>query len=295
MNALLSGWRRDLVNWLLSGGYVAIVLLGFQLESREGWFFVLGLTIPASLWAWHGNLKRYRMIVDTPTSRVVSAPQGYVELVGTGRQQPGDTLLHPFTHLPCLWYRYRIEERRNNRWFLVDSGESYDTFGLDDGSGMVLIDPEGAEILCTRKQVMLRDNRRHTDWSLLAGDTLYVLGEHLTLGSHEAVSSRRERLSEILGEWKRNPAELLRRFDADGNGEIDLSEWETARQAAVALLDTPDRPPREEIRLLRQPRDGRPFLVANRDVTELARHYRRWSAMHLVALALAAYGLLTLA
>lgn len=294
MGALLCGWRRDFVNWLLGGGYVALLLAGFELKSTTGWLFALGLIVPASLWAWHGNLKRYRMIVDTPTARVASAPQGYIEIVGRGKQPPGASPLHPFSHLPCLWYRYRIEKRRNDRWETVETGESDDTFGVDDGSGLILIDPEGAEILCNRKQVSVRDGHRYTDWSFIEGDTLYALGEHRTLGSHERLPGRRERLGDLLTEWKQDRSTLLRRFDANRDGQIDLAEWESACREAEREIDSSVPALTHAVHLLSRPADGRPYLVANRNVTELARHYRRWSGVHLVALALAAAGLLAL-
>jgi len=102
-------WRHDYANFALGGGNLAILLLGFQLHSHLGWqisFALVGLT---SFWAWFANLKRYRTVADTPTSRIASAPQGYIELVGRGSQPPGDNLISPVNGLPCLWYRYRIE------------------------------------------------------------------------------------------------------------------------------------------------------------------------------------------
>ncbi len=79
-------------------------------------------------------------MADTPTSRVASVPQGYIELVGRGQQPPGGS---PVSGLPCLWYRYRVERKNGDRWEYVESGVSHDTFGLSDGSGHVLFDPEG--------------------------------------------------------------------------------------------------------------------------------------------------------
>jgi len=137
-------WRHDYANFALGGGNLAILLLGFQLHSHLGWqisFALVGLT---SFWAWFANLKRYRTVADTPTSRIASAPQGYIELVGRGSQPPGDNLISPVNGLPCLWYRYRIERKNGDRWEYVESGISHDTFGVDDGSGSVLVDPDGA-------------------------------------------------------------------------------------------------------------------------------------------------------
>ena len=46
--------------------------------------------------------------------------------------------------------RYRIEHKdSDNKWHTLDSGESEDSFILDDGSGQCVIDPCAAEILTT--------------------------------------------------------------------------------------------------------------------------------------------------
>ncbi|WP_237763294.1 hypothetical protein [Thiobacillus denitrificans] len=105
-------WRHDYANLALGGGKLLILLLGFQLHSRIGWqisFALVGLT---SFWAWYANLKRYRTVADTPTSRIASAPQGYIELVGRGQPPPGAGLVSPISGLPCLWLPCRTQERR---------------------------------------------------------------------------------------------------------------------------------------------------------------------------------------
>jgi hypothetical protein len=286
-------WRHDYANLALGGGNLLILLLGFQLHSRIGWqisFTLVGLT---SFWAWYANLKRYRTVADTPTSRIASAPQGYIELVGRGRQPPGAGLVSPISGLPCLWYRYRVERKNGNRWEHVESGISHDTFGISDGGSVVLVDPDGAEILTSRKQVSSAGGYRKTEWTLIEGETLYVIGEHVTLGGPNAVLDKKSDLSTLLTEWKRDKSSLLERFDANRDGEICLDEWERARQAASDEVDRAhlDIRLKDGIHLMRQPAHGRPFLVANREVTALVRHFRLWSWAHLVLIMAALLGL----
>ena len=286
-------WRHNYANLALGGGNLLILLLGFQLHSRIGWqisFTLVGLT---SFWAWYANLKRYRTVADTPTSRIASAPQGYIELVGHGRQPPGADLVSPISGLPCLWYRYRVERKNGDRWEHVESGTSHDTFGISDGSGLVLVDPDGAEILTSRKQVSSAGGYRKTEWALIEGETLYVIGEHVTLGGPNAVLDKKSDLSTLLAEWKRDKSTLLERFDANRDGEIGLDEWERARQAASDEVDRAhlDIRLKDGIHLMRQPAHGRPFLVANREVTALVRHFRLWSWAHLVLIMAALLGL----
>jgi len=285
-------WRHDYANLALGGGNLRILLLGFQLHSRIGWqisFALVGLT---SFWAWHANLKRYRTVADTPTSRIASAPQGYIELVGRGLQPPGAGLVSPISGLPCLWYRYRVERKNGDRLEYVESGISHDTFGISDGSGLVLVDPDGAEILTSRKQVSNTGGYRKTEWTLIEGETLYVIGEHVTLGGPNAMLDKKSDLATLLAEWKRDKTALLARFDASRDGEISLDEWAHARQATADEVDRAhlDIRLKDGIHLMRQPAHGRPFLIANREVTALVRHFRLWSWTHLVLIMAALLG-----
>lgn len=288
-----AAWRHDYANVALGGGNLLILLLGLKLQSGSGWqitFVLIGLT---SFWAWYANLKRHRTVADTPTSRIASAPQGYIELVGRGRQPPGEGLISPISGLPCLWYRYRVERRNGDRWEHVESGVSHDTFGVDDGSGQLLVDPEGAEILTSRKQVTTAGGYRKTEWTLIEGETIYVIGEHVTLGGPNAVLDKKADLSTLLAEWKRDKTALLARFDANRDGEISLDEWEGARQAASEEVDRAHLEIRlkDGIHLMRKPALGRPYLIANREVADLARHFRLWSWAHLALMMAALLGL----
>lgn len=286
-------WKHDFANFALTGGNLLFLLLGLRLGTPTGWMIVFGLVGISSAWAWLANLRRYRTVADTPTSRIASAPQGYVEIVGRGKQPPGVQLQSPITGLPCLWYRYVIEHRNDNRWRVIESGISDDTFGVHDGTGDVLVDPEGAEILTSRKQVSQQGDYRRTEWTLIENETLYVVGEHITLGGPNAVLDRNKDLADLLADWKRDKAALLARFDANRDGEISLDEWEIARKAASDEVDRShlDIRLKDGVHLVRKPAVGRPYLIANRDVHALVRHYRLWSWAHLALLGAALAGL----
>lgn len=291
------GWRHDYANWALGGGNIFLLAIGFHQQSLFGWNLSLGLIGATSFWAWYANLKRYRTVADTPTARIASAPQGYIEIAGRGKQPPGEQLHSPMTGLPCLWYRYHVECKEDDRWETVDSRVSHDTFGIDDGSGLMLVDPDDAEILTSRKQVSNRGDCRHTEWTLMAGETLYVIGEHITLGGANAVLDSSADIAEILAEWKKDRPTLLARFDRNRDGEIDMDEWEAARRLATAEVANAHFELRQKdgVHLMRKPADGRPFLIANRKVEAVIRHYKMWSAIHLVLLAGALGGIVFLA
>lgn len=286
-------WRHDYANLALGGGNLVILLLGFQMASRAGWQFALALIGATSFLAWLANLRRHRTIADIPTARIASAPQGYIEISGRGSQPPGERLLSPVHQLPCLWYRYIVERRRDDRWEYVESGVSDDTFGVDDGSGMMLVDPEGAEIITSRKQVSRVGEYRKTEWTLIEGEMIYVLGEHVTLGGANAVLDKRADLAALLAEWKRDKVALRARFDANGDGEISLDEWEHARAEAAKEVEREHLEIRlkDGVLLMRKPGQGRLFLIANKQAPALERRYLLWSWTHLVLLLGAAAGL----
>ncbi len=279
-------WRHDYANLALGGGNLLLLLIGFNLHTQLGWSVALGLMGVASFWAWYANLKRYRTVADTPVARIASAPQGYIEIVGRGKQPPGDALVSPLSGRPCLWYRYRVERKDDDRWETVQSEVSHDTFGVDDGSGLMLVDPDGAEILTSHKRVTNEGEYTHTEWTLIAGETIFVIGEHVTLGGANGVLDKRTDVAELLAEWKKDRATLLAKFDKNRDGEVDMAEWETARQMASDEIDRIhlELSLKEGIHLMRKPEHQRPFLIANRKVEALTRHYKMWSVFHLVLL-----------
>lgn len=289
--------RREYGRFITSGGQLALIAVGFEIDTPLGWAVCAGLIAAVSLFAWTSTWRRARAFDDTPTSKVASAAQGYAELIGRGRPLAGDPLLAALSHLPCLWYRYLIERRRDNKWVREDSGESDASFILADGTGQCVVDPEGAEIVPARKDQWTQSGRRYTEWLLLENESLYALGQFKTLGSQDLKLDRADDVKALLADWKKEPQQLLRRFDLDGNGELDLREWELARAQARREVDRQHREARlqPELHLMHRPDDGRLYVISTLQPEQLSRRYRWWSAAHLTiffgALAGAGYAL----
>ena len=116
------------------------------------WLIMLGLAAAAvySFWSACKSWAKNRTIEDTPTSRIRSAAQGYVELSGRGTMPPNAENKGPLTCIPCTWWRYKIEERsrsgRSRSWSTIQSDTSEAPFLLDDGTGQCLVNPRGAEV-----------------------------------------------------------------------------------------------------------------------------------------------------
>jgi hypothetical protein len=267
------------------GVQALLLLLGARLNSIIVWQWVLLIMAPISLWAWVESHRRFRAIADVPLSRIASAAQGYVELQGVALKRPENPLCSHLTGLPCVWHRYRIEEKRGDRkgWVTESEGESSDCFEIRDSTGTCVVDPEGADIMSAHKQVWITHNRRYTEYLLLPNDTIYALGNLTTLHNSASPLSMREDMSELLAEWKRDKKNLLLRFDRNGDGQIDLGEWEHARAEAKkeVLAQHRDLLVEEGVHVLRKPEGERAYLLSNKSPESLTRIYRIWSWVHL--------------
>lgn len=264
-----------------SGAQLLLLLAAAQLESRRGWIICLTLMAAISVFAWLSALKKYRAIQNTPTSSVASAAQGYVELIGDGypaiAEQP---LLGKLTQRPCLWYRYRIEQRnQKNEWHTVESGESDDTFLLRDDTGECVIDPDHAEIVTQCEQQWRSGDYRYTEWQLFKGDRLYVLGEFRTQGGGSLTFDVHAEHNALLAEWKKNMPELRARFDLNQDGQFSEQEWMLARRAALREVKKKieEAHAQADVHIISQPPDGKLFVISNLTPRKLARRYLYWA------------------
>lgn len=275
--------RREYAQLVTSGAQLLLLFVGIELESNEGWLGSLSAIALLSFFAWLSALHRLRTIRGTPTSKVASAAQGYVELVGRGKPYGDTPLISKLRVLPCLWYRYKIEHRTDkDKWETLDSGESTDAFVLRDDSGDCVIDPEQAEIVTKHRDSWTEGDYRYTEWKFIRDDSLYAIGEFRTRSVGTEFDSRAE-LNALLAEWKRDKPALHARFDLDNNGELDMKEWMLARQAARREVARKKREAhvQPDVHLLDQPRDGRLFLISNLTPEKLSRRYLFWSWIHL--------------
>ncbi|HTN94783.1 MAG TPA: hypothetical protein VMJ33_09390 [Gallionella sp.] len=280
---MLVSIRREYTHLVTSGAQLLLLLIGLRIDSRNGWLVCLSIMAAISILAWQSALRRLRTIRDTPTSKIASAVQGYVEL--TGRGHPfGEPLLGQLSRLPCLWYRYKIEKRESeNKWKTVDHGESDDTFILRDETGECVVDPEQAEILTRHRDQWHDGDYRYTEWKLIENDNLYVIGRFRTQGGSSLQFDTREELNALLAEWKKDMPDLLKRFDLDGNGTLDMQEWMLARSAArreVAKMMR-EAQVQQDINIICRPREGELFMISNLDQDKLSRRYLFWSWAHL--------------
>lgn len=281
---MLRQFHQSHAHHITSAGHLVLLFVGLRIGTPGGWLFVVSAIGIISFALWVLNFRRARAVADTPTSRVASAPQGYVELHGTARQHPGHTVIAPLTSQACVWFRYLVEEKRGKDWSVVQRGLSEHTFVLDDGSAQAVVDPDWAEVMTDHHRRWTEDNRRYSEWLLVPGDTLYAIGEFATVGGTSSQLDAAAELNALLAEWKKDQPALRRRFDLDRNGEIDPKEWELAMRAARREVARRHHEVRSQpgVNVMRAPRDGRLFLLSNFDPERLERRYGLWTRAQLV-------------
>lgn len=267
----------------------------------ERFWSVLGGLGMITLWMFYlgfRQLNHARLIEDTPTARIRSAAQGYVELEGRAVALPGEPIYAPLSGRPCVWYQYRIDRReawfqgRRQRWVSLEQGESEAIFGLEDSTGRCVVDPEGARIHPAHELTWYGHERypvhtppghsdflgpyRYRERRIEPGDPLYALGWFKTL-KDDAGQGLMEETRALLQRWKADHKALLQRFDLNRDGQIDASEWEIARKQAAreALRAHLRQPPGENIHLLCKPSSqGYPYILAAARQSDLVTRYR---------------------
>jgi hypothetical protein len=150
---------------------------------------------------------------------------------------------------------------------------------VDDGSGHCVIHPHGAEIITQHKDTWQEADRRYTEWKILERDEIYALGEFKTSGGSTTTITQNELIKQVVNEWKMDNDTLLKRFDLDNNGFLDMDEWMLARQAAKREAGKRLAAERAEpdVHHLLKPHDGRLYLLSNLPPEKLAGRFALWS------------------
>ena len=309
-----------------------MILLSEQIRLLSNWEFwaltLLSMAIAlAGLYFLVHYLRRVRTIEDTPTAKVRSAHQGYVELAGMAMAMPGEPILGPLTGLECCWFSYKVEQRGDKRWRTIEKGISEHLFLLRDDTGDCIIDPDGADITPSQTDSWYGHNRRptafigsaglgsgvlwglvgllgshpqnsssyrYTESRIINKDPLYAIGLFRSLDELNRMRQRDEITRDLLQDWKQDRAELMLRFDRNRDGHINPDEWEQARNEAA----TQARSEQQQLlgdNLLHTMGDTQdrytPFLLSTLEQFDLVRRYRRF--VHLSTIAFFAGGALS--
>jgi len=140
------------------------------MDSTGAWLAVGALTLGGAAFIYGGfyKLRRFRLIADTPTSKIRSMAIGLVEI--KGQVIPEQTVETPFSATECVYYKYVIKEYRRHtsrdskgrtkttyRWDTVSSGDRRLPFHVRDDTGQVWLDPSGADFKVSQRRVFYQD------------------------------------------------------------------------------------------------------------------------------------------
>jgi hypothetical protein len=240
-------------------------------------------------------------------------------LTGEAAMMTGEPVLAPLSGSDCCWWRYKIEKKGDKGWRSVRSAESDSLFLLREATGECILDPEGATITPSERDIWygpnptpsagpdrgsgtihrkterfgmrIQTNRtfagdyRYTEETIMPGDPLYAIGLFSSIGEVDRKAMRDDLIKARLRQWKADHATLLEQFDHNRDGKIDMHEWESARRSAEREVT------REQMQEDQQPlhtlsstgSNRRPLLISTKAEFELVRRYRLFTLIALSA------------
>jgi len=234
-----------------------------------------------------------RMVENTPTSKVRSLSMGMVEL--SGKTKLYYDLRASATKTPCVYYRCRYYKFQrtgdSSHWRLTRSVASGKIpFYIEDDTGRVLIKPKGAVFsvpMVTQSfqgsyipslSLQLHDpNTKVVEELVPERARLYVLGSaHIEKHGKKT----REIIIDKLRMLKQSP-ETMSEYDINGDGNIDVDEWEAARDDVERLVyaeSLANGPGESETVVIEKPRFGLlPFIIADSEKNLIRKlMFRTW-------------------
>ena len=289
--------------FLISQGF--LIFIPLKTKSWTAALICVPLIGLVSFVAWLSALKRRHAVTSIPASKIGSAAQGHVQLAGCGKPMLGMPLISPLTRTLCLWYKVDVFEQpgavgtllaalaRIFRHFFAGNEanaaltpeESLLPFIISDDTGRcTLLDIGSAEKLCSNETTRRTANKIITEWCFNLNEPLYVLGDFKTVDGHTLEFDARAEVSNLLAEWKKDPVSLNKRFDLDGNNQLNEKEWNLARSAARRAVEKE----RDEslsqpaAHFIHSPASGEVYLISNISPAKLAFRYLLWSVFHLL-------------
>ncbi len=214
---------------------------------------VLGVAGWLALRSW----RTARLISSTPPSSIAALTAGLHEVRGAIHGEGSVT--SPLSERACVYWRFLLEQRRQNRWETLVERKAGVPAWLDDGGGRLELDVLTADVILTRN-------------------------EHGAGGIFGVPSAELTRVLEVLGE---EPANL------QGPYVRYREEWVVPgdRMHAVGTVS-------QEGEGCRMRGDGDVHVLSDRDETEVVRYEERialrWVGVAAIGLGLVVWGTLQL-
>ena len=275
-------------------GVLMLVYLKHANFTVSHWHCLLFTSIATSLFASIFNYWRLLKITEAPISTIAAAAQGYVELFG--KASTDTPLKTPYQDIPCVWYRASVYANRENEddkvadlfnLMPLEYSESKTMFSLDDGTAQCKVDPQGAEVIYFEARTWRKNDHRYVEEYLPVGKPIYVIGSLDTRKALLDDALLNKEVGTKLRELKANPQLLLRRYDQNLDGQIDMDEWEKARQDVIKEVKAAhDMQANNHEGFTLAKLAGKLFLISAKSPQQLRDTYKTWLAIQLGMLAL---------
>lgn len=156
---------------LADGELLAVLVLGVTGLVALGWG-AMNIRDGYEIWSH-----------DPIDAAAVGHESGIVEVSGTAKPLDG-TITAPYSNERCLAYEYQRKEREHDfdddddthDWRTVDRGSEHVPFLVEDESGRVPVDPEGAEISMSDSDYSSRHRTKQIEGRLDVGEAVHVFG-----------------------------------------------------------------------------------------------------------------------
>lgn len=249
------------------------------------WWTGIALSLLAATFHYWRLLRMH----EAPISTIASAAQGYVELYG--KATTDKPLKTPYHGIPCVWYRAWVYANQQHprgidhlsQSRLLEYAESQSVFMLEDDSAQCVIEPAGAEIIYFQARTWRKNNHRYVEEYLPANQFVYVIGHLDTRTDAQNPAVLKQQVSAQLKALKSRPQHLLNLYDHDLNGEIDMNEWEKARQHVIHQVKSEHAMQAYTGSfVLSKPEDGHMFLISAKSPSQLRAEHIKWLTIFLI-------------
>jgi hypothetical protein len=154
------------------------------------------------LFLFRFEYKAAQAVADTASSKIASAAQGYVEIIGHGASNKA--LRAPYSSTPCLWYSATMHETNGwisrlllrldrSDWKLLESSASTLPFTLtDDGAAQCVVNPTGAQVSALDYTEWFSGKYFYREALLLTNKPVHVVGNFATQADINTLSKPRD-------------------------------------------------------------------------------------------------------
>lgn len=275
---------------------------------QHAWSIVFWCLAGIAFLAWAYSYRNARLITNIPTSKIESASQGYVEIQGTIIADSTQMLTSP-SGVACVWYSAKhYEANADNRSYFAElfdidwllnlfrSREGYaligehtskNPFKIEDSTGACWVLPEEATVFTKHTKVSHPSTLYRFEEQILYPNTkVYVLGDFSSESKPLPKMDAHQESLDLLETWQQDEAEFKQTFDSNKDGQIDLKEWEAARQQAQHEIKSKHDQIKKESQqhTISQPLYGQHFIISETAPNTIHQHFLGWASLHFIVM-----------